>query len=264
MQEIFIPLGGKDAWQDNELRYCLRSLETNMLHPFKVTVYSDHEVPWLKNVDFKIVERFRSGHPFENFWDTINKIHLFARNANCKEFLYLYDDCCLLRKVMDFNSLENIALQRELPEYRNMRTDKHGITLLSSIDAINEPVCWNYETHIPRLYNRKKLIELYKVFGIFDFKYPPALATLYFNHFYAFPYSMMSEKGQSFRASFCFEDNDISGSYLVSSIGEIEMACLDKLFLHYNDKGLNFAPNGKQILKEYIMSLFPNKSRFEI
>lgn len=266
MIDIFYPLGGKSAWDDNEIRYSLRSLEANLMGDFRVTVLSDHPVDWIQNVNFQVVPRYfpggRTDRNFENFFDTLNKILIFAEESRCDEFVYMYDDCLLIKSVSDFNSLYNLALQEETAETLKMRGDKHGQTINASFKLLDpKGQMWNYETHIPRPYVNFRIMELFTHFGILTQPVPPALATLYYSFYHKKPYGTMRDA--QVRASFCFEDDPDTGCYMPANMGEIELACKDKTILHYNDTGLNFSPFGVSILKHYIQNLFPYKSKFE-
>jgi hypothetical protein len=266
MIDIFYPLGGKSAWDDNEIRYSLRSLEANLDTDFRVTIYSDHIVDWLQNVNFQFIPRYfpggRASRDFENFFDTLNKILTFTEEVQSDQFVYMYDDCLLIRKVGDFDAVYNVALQEETAETLKMRGDKHGQTIRAAIDIVKPyDKLWNYETHIPRVYGCYRLMDLFLLFDILRQPVPPALATMYFNFYHRAPYALM--KDTNLRASFCFEDDPDTGCYMASNRGQITQACENKMFLHYNDTGLRFSPNGVPILKEYIQDLFPNKSKFE-
>lgn len=266
MIDIFYPLGGVSAWDDNELRYSLRSIETNLLSPYHVTIYSDHPLEWIQNTTFRIMERYlpegKTDRNFENYFDTLNKIHTFALNSNCPDFIYMYDDCCLIKPMGNLSLMENVALQEETTDLASMRKDKHGQTVLKALQMCGKSHAFNYETHLPRIYDRILLLRLFDTFDILSQDIPPALSTLYHNYYYDKP-NLMLTSGAPFRATFAFEDDPQTGCYLASNIGEITDACRGKIFLHYSDAGLRFSPNGQPILKNYLTQLFPNKSKHE-
>jgi hypothetical protein len=264
MIHFFCPLGGKAGWDDNELRYMLRSLEKNVDAEFDITVYSDHNVPWLRNVKFKIIDRPRDGN-YENFWDTLNKIYSYSvahRHSKMDTFIYIYDDVVLLKKsrVGDLSELFNVALQEDIIDNQKRNKTKHGRTIKKALELTNGK--YNYETHMPRLYHANIVLEVFKLYNVFSCDIPPSFATLYYNHLDTAPTLLKNTRNK--RVSFCFEDEDSTGSVTAVNEGEIDIFCKNKMWLHYNDKGLNFAPNGQQILKNYIMKMLPNPSKFEL
>jgi hypothetical protein len=154
----------------------------------------------------------------------------------------------------------NVALQEIHSD--DHRRDRHGRTINKAFDLLKvNKIVYNAETHIPRLFDCNMMLELYKKFDILCLDTPPAIATLYYNYFYDAP-NIVLTRNNKLRASFCFEEDD-AGCYLATNKGEIIDAVRDKYILHYNDKGLNFAPGGHQILKEYIEELFPDKCKYE-
>ena len=262
MIKIFIPVGGKPAWE--ELRYCLRSIDKYIPYAH-VTIYSDRDIDWLQNVDFKKMDRFyptnKSPKDYENYWDSSNKILQYSKH-NLGLFVYAYDDIVFLRS---FNPplFDNVALQEI---YITDKLDgKHGHTIEKAINLLNPigvPI-FNYETHIPRIFGTRNMVNLFDTFDILKQDIPPAISTLYYNYYFDRPRKILAEHND-LRASFTFEEeNDQSGCYIACKEWEIEQYCKDKYILHYNDKGLNFAPGGVQILKEYIKKLFPNKCKYE-
>lgn len=252
---ILIPHGGVAVW--DELKYCLRSIE-KYCPVANISIYGDKDIDWLNNVAFEKLDRYRSGILFENYWDTLNKIHHYCKYHHNRNFLYVYDDQIFL-KPFDPEIFHNVALQ-DIHKDDN-RKDRHGRTINKAVQLLGKNHVWNYETHIPRWFDCNMMFELYKKFDILNQDTPPALSTLYYNYYYDTPKQVLTERN-GIRASFCFEEDD-AGCYLATNKGEIIDAVRDKYVLHYNDKGLNFSPGGHQILKEYIEELFPDKCKYE-
>ena len=84
MNTFFLPLGDGSKWGNNELRYCLRSLEENWIPDFKVVIYGDPDCKpnWLKNVVYKEVERFYPEELIDEKLEEINPKNQEARIFN--------------------------------------------------------------------------------------------------------------------------------------------------------------------------------------
>lgn len=269
---FFLPLGTGSRWDNNELRYCLRSLEKNCKYDFDVTVYATEPVEWLQNVNLKIIPRFyptlasnlNDNRSYENFYDTLNKVRNFVyTETNIEDFIYIYDDVCLIKEL----EYEDYFKVFALCEYTEVLKDtyskyKHGRTINSSVRVITnefempvgeiEP--WNFETHLPRSYD---MSELNTLFSSFDFcsTYPPyALATLYYNYYDVLFLSLYENP---IKAEFFMEEEDDIISCSSETYEAVLRGVKDKWWLNYNDMGLN------EHLKRYLQESFPEKSRFE-
>lgn len=269
MINFLCPVGGISAWDDNELRYMLRSLDTNCKVPFKVTVLSDHKISWLKGVDFRLTER-QPSRPYENFYDTLSKLeHYIKEILKEGDFIYIYDDVCLLQPTTDFSILNGVALQKErLNQFKARENTKHGRTIVEALKLIKDikpdlRTTYNYETHIPRVYNCERAKHIFSIYDPLNSPIPPAFATLYGNHFNNPPQMVIREIENYIRTSLCFEDDYKTGCYIPTTIKEIETYCEGVMWLHYNDRGLNFSPKREPILKQFISDRFPESSRFE-
>lgn len=279
--KILVPLGSGSNWQNNELRYMLRSIEQNLKGDYEIEIYGDAP-NWVTNVKVVKTERYypewlrekkqkeKKGLDYENFFDTLNKVKMFAK-ANEGKFLYMYDDVLVIREI-NINYIRNIPLEIELPIYYHIRKhEKHGRTINSSVDVLNNENSffsprdiYNYETHIPRVYECEKMRQCFAMFDFTKMEIPYALATVYCNYYDEDSYRY-TDGIKSIKAGF-YGINENVASYLSSSLEYIEAATKDKIFVNYNDMGLNCMAtdlSGKQYLKEWIMNRFPNKSKFE-
>jgi hypothetical protein len=264
MPNILIPYNSIGAkWQ--ELKYCLRSIE-KYISDAVISIYSDADIDWLQNVEIIKIDRFyphdTEPKKFENYWDTLNKLSQYSL-THTEKFLYVYDDQVFL-KEFDPEIFNNVALQKIEPGDAEQRKDRHGRTINKAIELL-DPVgvdVYSYETHLPRLFDPRRVRILMNTFNILQQDTPPAFSTLYYNYFYDEPNQILTEKND-LRVSFCFEE-DGSGCEIACNKAEIADACRDKYLLHYNDVGLRFSPWGHAILQEHIMELFPNKCKYEI
>jgi hypothetical protein len=276
--KILIPLGTGSNWDNNELRYCLRSLDENLKGDYEIHIYGNVVPEWLTNVMVHPAERYypewlnkkNNGKlDYENFFDTLNKVKTFASD-NQGYFVYMYDDVLLL-KELNVRSIPNIPLEIEDGSFYQVRNfDKHGRTINTSIDILHEKYViterlYNFETHLPRIYSSVKLVYLFTQFPFGNLSVPYALATMYFNYFTeeANPDVL---RIKDYKAGFYFDHGKVA-SYMSNSLEEIEKAVQNKTWVNYNDMGLNLMAtdlSGKQYLKEWIMNRFPNKSKYEL
>jgi len=294
--KILIPLGNGSCWgNNNELRYMLRSIEQNLKGSYEIEIYGDAP-EWLTNVTVVKTERYypewlkeenaknKRGLDYENFFDTLNKVKMFYE-VNEGDFLYMYDDVLVIKEI-SIEDIQNTPLEFEEPEFYHIRKhEKHGRTINTSVELLalkhrggfynyllSNNIKFdvydrilNYETHLPRKYNIKKLKLLIDYFNFTELKIPYALATLYFNYYPEDAGDSSFEPIKKIKAGFYGTDENVA-SYLSGSLQEIEAATKDKIFVNYNDMGLNCMAtdlSGKQYLKEWIMKRFPNKSKFE-
>jgi hypothetical protein len=279
--DILIPLGTGSEWKNNELKYCLRSLNQNLKGEYEIHVYGKEVPDWLTNVNiYPNIERYypqwlaevNNGKlNYENFFDTLNKVKVYA-SENDGTFLYCYDDVLLI-KELNINDIQNVPLEIEYPKNYSIRNfDKHGRTINAAIDLFDNSgklfpkvVLYNYETHIPRQYNCTNLRVFFRRFDFTEMKIPYALATAYFN-FYPKEAYMNTSIIKDIKAGFYFDDESIA-SYMSNSLINIEQAIKGKTWINYNDKGLNVTAtdgSGKQYLKEWIMNKFSKKSKYEL
>ena len=192
--KILIPLGTGSDWQNNELRYCLRSIEQNLKGSYEIEIYGDAP-EWITNVTVVKTERYypewlkeenaknKIGLDYENFFDTLNKVKTFSE-ANEGNFLYMYDDVLVIKEI-NIEDIKNIPNEVHLPIHYHIRKhDKHGKTINAAIDILRKhctSVIYNYETHLPRFYNCYKLQQLINIYDFTQMVFPYSLATLYFN-----------------------------------------------------------------------------------
>ena len=266
MTTFFLPLGGETKWQDNELRYMLRSLEQNFQDPFEIIVSSNREVSWLKNVTYFPVERFypenfRDDRWFENYFDVLNKVRIFAFSDICPDhFVYIYDDVLLLKPIKEKDILP-YPCNKEGPKWKNIKkSTRHGQTMIRSAELLGVLQPYNYESHAPLIYEREKLRELFTVFSIDKPGLPYPLGTTYFNYFLDdhLPTLHMENK---WIAWFYF-DGITHDCHKESAIIQ---ATHDKVWINYSDRGLFFRTGADEViypLQEFIRK-FDKKSKYE-
>jgi len=138
--DIVIALGTGSRWQDNELKYALRSIETYLQGHSGRIVLVGEKPKWIKNVDhydipdvpgrknFSIFQKILTGCEWVNgddflFW---NDDHFLLKPLDVKDFKFWYDGDCLqwAHKATGLYKLA-ITNTNNLPGKNNNYTDIH-------------------------------------------------------------------------------------------------------------------------------------------
>lgn len=272
---IVIPFQyGGSKWENNELRYTLRSLSSNLNFNYDITIYSDKPIDWLKNVRVEVVDRyypkqalkkFNNIPHYENFYDTLNKLRVISNDVElCEDILYVYDDILLMKP----QNLEQVKVlyagsrfEANKEYWLNPGNNKWKNTIFNSIrKARGFGEVFIYETHLPRHYQKSKIKEMFKMFPIDQMDIPYAPATLYFNMFYNKPnkvYAEIDAKDNDVKAGFYGPAGMAGDSFLSKTKEEVESAVVGKTWINYSDAGLT------DHLKEFIQKQYPKKCKYE-
>jgi hypothetical protein len=269
---IFLPLGIGSTWQDNETRYLLRSLEQNFKEPFDVMCYCQDKPDWL-DINHKIIERYyperlleinRWSRRYENYFDVLNKVYQFVNSKECPEtFVYIYDDVLLIKEITSEEIRNLPQCQYTKKMFAIYQGTRYGKTINQAYILSNAE--HNFEHHLPLIYNRNHLKEMFNKFPFQEMNIPYSLATLYFNLY----------KDEIIYAPLNFTNNYKAGfegfsdricTFKQDTIKDIELAIEGKTWVNYNDTGLFWhTPNYIGFpLQDWILKTFPNKSRYEI
>jgi len=242
MIDVIIPLGIGSKWENNELRYCLRSLETNFLD-LGIIYLVGHKPDWVKDI-----VHIESEDTFLHNKDAniIKKTLLICERRSVSDYIMRISDDQLLLQPMFSREIKPLY-QLELNESYFQKMNRWRRRLKNSFEVLKKDKIekiYNYETHIPVIYDRRRFIDTYtkyKDWAIDGAGY--TINTMYFNNIKCDKVKLTNEKA-------CFEQP-------VQTVEEIIKMLKNKLYLGYNDNGLN--DNLKQVIKE----LFPKKSKFE-
>jgi hypothetical protein len=261
---FFLPLGAGSRWQNNELRFFLRSLSDNWVNDFNVIVYGDPDCKpdWLTNVTYKEIERYypdglelkyKGSRRFENFFCTLNKLKQFVNSEDCpSEFVYVYDDVILLRPQWNILNYPLTVLKYSKSKDRHIKTKNQAMRLLGT-DAK-----WDMENHLPRLFKRDNLIRLFKEFDFTQMDVPYPVATMYFNHFKGECRNVPLDKSDGWYKVGFYMSDEHPCDVEATTLQKIENAVSKSTWMSYNDMGLN------EPLKQWIIKTYPNKSKFEL
>lgn len=275
--QLVIPIGIGSEWQDNELRYCLRSVSEFFSFDVEVVVLGEPGVslPWLTNCTYHEIPRFYpdglqgeyGDRFFENYFCTLGKYKWLSQQEWLDDnFLVMYDDQLILKEVADPLVFENVAFCRD----RSNKLDKkkrsrHERTILQALTLVNNykkhDWLFNYETHAPRLYNKERLQKLFRQNDFTKMKIPFALSTLYGGMFYNEPKLLVKDEGGRHVCYVHWGAVDSSAHHLCpTSKMELDIASKEYTCLSYNDKGLRAC---NSLLAGWIERRYPVKSGWE-
>lgn len=250
--DIVIPyiMGPNDGW---ELRHVLRSIEMNLNTKQELVVWLIGDKPdWCKNVKHVPVERI-TGMDYMSFYDTINKIYTACLQEDMGPgFVYMYDDTYFIaptttKDIYQLKALEDMSKIKEWFKKGNAsRKWKNLLKKTLQILQKEEKPIYNYETHTPRYYNKKKALQLIQEYGLLGD--PLQFATLYYNNYY---------RDKKPRILMPWGDGVKLGVYRPFPLEVLKEKLRDNKFLNYDPPSLT------QDMKELIGWLFPDKSKYE-
>jgi hypothetical protein len=263
-----VPLGQGTHWENNELRYMLRSLQTHCQFDFDVIVYCTKKLDWLncKQVEVprtypkEVREYFNGAEHYENYYDVINKLRTVIDDEDVgNEFVFIYDDIILLedyyladvKKIYSGNNYHNNRKFFDNPKNKWTRTIHAALT---TCQAHGYPL-YVYETHLPKYFMKNHLREMFSKHKPESNFIPYAISTVYFNMVYKEPTHNYMAKN-TIKAGFY---GGVMGNdgFSSQSKGDIEEAVNGKLWMNYANRGLT------PPLKDWISRKFPVPSRFE-
>lgn len=168
-----------------ELKYALRSIAKNFKHTnYRVILVGDIPdwVTGVEKVPFKQVAHQKN----RTFTDQLLKLYTVLTTMKISaDFIWTYDDIYFTRPV----TLEDIALQKAVASFDKYpnHLDLSGAgpnwksTLEYTMQKVREAggTDYNYETHLPRVFNTKKVLKLYDTVNLLG--RPVMLSSLYYN-----------------------------------------------------------------------------------
>lgn len=239
MIDLVIPLGSGSEWEDNELRYCLRSFEINLFDLGQIFIVG-HKPSWLTNVmHFEYPDtltRNKDGN-------LIAKVITACEQPLLSEkFIRLSDDQLLLKKIFS-EEIHPYFVQINLPERPLSRWKQRlrkGIDILASRDLS----VYNYESHLPMIIDKNRYPEIMKTFPYYEEGGGVTVNTPYFN-------TILTEHTLLPSSVKFTIERPCTASQILEGVK-------NSMFLGYNDRGLN------DDLKAVIANMFPNKSKYEL
>jgi hypothetical protein len=225
----------------DELHYSVLSIRKFFKGDFKIFVYGDD--PKIKGVTWIKTDKIRTEKNSKTT-DINSKILKIANNKEINEdFVYLYDDIILLRPCteVDFKSTRAMDYASKPGAYfgPNAKPSRTWINqwlkTMLTLKQYQLPT-WNYETHLPRWYNKTQIREVMERYRVMDNVL--LFASLYFNTLYVAPDESL-DQNKTIKA----------GLYDPHEKAWIDRNVPGKLFLNYDNVGLN------QHLKDFIKTL---------
>jgi hypothetical protein len=230
--------------QGDELKRSIRSLCKHVKFDFEVVIVGDKPA-WYQG-KFIPTDKVR-GVRFARAFDIANKLKTIAYSDEISEdFVYLYDDVYLVNDctIDDFKKV--IALE-PLPEKGEVRVGSNVWRLLmrETHKSLGLDKAYNYETHIPRMLNKKKLDLILKAY---ELKTRPMLfSTLYYNEYFERPDVVLTEKNE-YKA----------GIYNAIPYNKIEQECRNKKFLNHSENAY------RDSMIRFLETRFNEKSQYEL
>jgi hypothetical protein len=224
-------LGSK--WDNNELRYALRSMEKYFPRLGRVFIVTETLPDWLTGV---VHVKVKDSHRRNKDANLIDKVLAACKAGVSDTFLRMSDDQCLLRE-WDGRDAWHAG---EADGHKGGKWWKRCQRTCDYLKAQGRPT-WFYDCHCPMPVNRDEFI---RVAEAAPYAEPPGFCinTLYFNSADIPRVRMNGEKLSVHRP-----------------IGpkKLRRMARDKLFLGYSEAGTN------RSMKRFLQRQFPEKSRFE-
>lgn len=232
--------------QGEELKYSIRSLCQYLQFDFEVVIVGD-KPSWYNGKHLQ-TDKVR-GMTGAKALDIANKLQLICSTENdfiSEDFIYIYDDIYCLRDCT-FEEVNKIIALGWADKNSRM---KDGSTIYKrifeeTVRIIELKEFWVYETHLPRVLNKKKLKTLIRAYELQ--KRLLLFSTLYFNEFADKPDVILNER------------NDIkAGIYKKLSTEAIQRECNNKLWLNNSENAYCDA------LANYLKNRFNKMCKFEV
>ena len=233
---------GGPMWR--ELYYSVRSIQTFFKElPFKIFVVGDH--PRIKGVTHIPCERIKGKRNAKVFDATKKLLKIVDTPEINDDFIYMYDDIVLLKKLTINDFIPVIANDHvdNIQEYWKRGFRKPSDEWIKPFNMTilklkhHKLPTYNYETHLPRYFNKNKVKEIITKYKLEEQVY--MFSTLYFNTFYTKP-DIILRGTENIKADITIPLEDYAMDRFIKG----------RKFLNYNDMGLN------RSLQKYIKNLF--------
>lgn len=239
MIDIVIPLGSGSIWQNNELRYALRSIEIHVKNFRNIFIIGD--LPeWAQNIIH--IPYTETGHASQNIME---KIKLAAQHQDITtEFLFSNDDIFFTSPIeaqlypyFHRGPLNNAVLKNQNNWYQQY--------VIETINTLQERAhaTFNFDTHCPIRYNKHLFID---TMDKYDFEQKLTVKSIYCN--------TLNIQGEY------MDDCKICG---YRSKAAIESLITGRHVFSIGDQCLGDSPIRDSPMKTILKSMFPNPSKYE-
>ena len=246
--DIVYVLGTGSKWQDNELRYSLRSLHDHAKNVGSVYIIGERP-QFLKNINHVYVKDRKQ--PCWKERNIMSKVLVACSLPELSEnFLFLNDDHFFLPPVskIDISKFPFYHHKNELEETlerrkrgREFNLDRYARSLRNTVRVLKErglPLR-HYDIHVPILYNKKHFVEIMAQYD-WEKYFGYVVKSLYSNTLGVTPV-------------------ELSDCKLLRSMSykKIEARIEDRIVFSISDSSLSFK------LKHTLQTLYPNHSPWE-
>jgi hypothetical protein len=230
-----------------ELRYALRSIEKNFKHNNYEIIVIGEKPNWLTNVNHVPFTRIEN-RDFRAFEDQIMKLYVALTECFLSnDFIWTYDDTYFTSEVR-IDDIMTLKAARRIVSSTEIESFPGGSNWRTCIKQAIEDTggVYVFETHLPRWYNKRKMLTLIEKFNMLS--RPTVIATLYYNNFFKDQEPML------------LEDNRDHIRFLCRSTFEPDR--LEKLMRRSKFSNNNPAVWNK-IFTEALQRIFPDSSKYE-
>ena len=239
-----------------ELKYALRSIEKH-LNAKNVRVVIVGDLPMFVNPgEVKHIQLTRADSvDFTNCYDAARKINAVILDPDISpDFLVMYDDTYLVQPV-GIEELSELLKIKLVDEFNTAKV--HGKLLARTFDALKDacPAIANFETHTPRLINKKLMVETFKRFK--PIKNRLLHFTLYFNTVCDSAKAKTISKQNKYKIGF-YGKVDANSYSSDAPADELAEKISKYRYCNHDDAGLS------QGLMDALEILFPEKSKYEL
>jgi hypothetical protein len=236
-----------------ELRFALRSIRKNFQHKNYRIIVVGAKPDWLTGVEHLPFDRV-AHHKNRNFTDQLLKLYSALTTLNVSaDFVWTYDDIYFTSPV----TLEEIAQLKAVAGFdrypRHLDSSGAGPNWKSTMALTMQTVLneggsnYNYETHLPRWFSKKKVLELIDQYNLLG--QPMMISSLYYN--------LLFRDQQPL----CLFDSNPGIRLMIRKL--IDYPSLRKIMPRH--KFTNNAPGSwAPVLQKVLQEMFPEKCKYEL
>lgn len=238
--DVVYVLGTGSSWNNNELRFSLRSVQKHLKGYRNIYVVGE-KPEWLS----KAVKHIPCPDIYENNADgnIIHKVlNACIREELSSTFLFINDDHILLKdiNIEDIPPFHKGDLMDYPDKYFNVNIWRNRLGRTKDILREKGLSTYHFDCHTPILFDKQKFIEIMQEF----------------NYQEGFGYTMKSLYGNSIGQGVRLQVEKKT-VFFHMSLEQIKERLKEPTFLSFNDDGLNID------LKFFLDDLFPKKSLYE-
>jgi hypothetical protein len=236
-----------------ELKYALRSIEKNFQYDnYRIVVVGD-KPDWMVNTTYLFFERI-SEQKNRNFTDQLLKLYSALTELDATtHIIWTYDDVYFTKpvKLSDIKQLKAVASFDNYPNHLNNSGAQRNWrnTMSYTMQQVRKKggSNYNYETHLPRYFNRNRILKLIDDFSLMA--RPMMISSLYYNHYHK------NDK------PVCLYETNPGIRFLLRKTFDaptLKKHLVRHLFTNNNPRTWN------PVLKKVLLEFFPEKSKYEL